>query len=472
MKYSLSFFALAALGSAQQFVLYSKGEDCDVVERSDPIVSPGSVSAHVHHFLGANTFDTQLSYEALQNADCTTVGAADGSGNAADKSVYWHPALYVEKKDGSGLMKIPVAGHKMYYRKAGDAGDDAREPFEFPNNFRMVAADPYLRGPATAGTTNIVEWKCFSANGVFADDEQFQNGGFPSGFADGSITDCANYPGLSGNVHFPHCWDGQPVNDDDPASHMTYPLGHAEYGKCPPSHPTRLPHIFMENLFDVHSVADKIDMTTLRLSNGDPTGFSYHADFFNGWDQGALPQLYATCPQGTYGNHDVGTCPSYKKQSKPRDDCKLPSYHHESVHEPGTCLPGCNPVTRTNPAPKRKAAALGVSTDSCDALAIAAAEPAQSQSKSKTQSKPKTYSMTQAQRVAPAAVVSSAAADKVDPVDPVDPASTDNVVIVQDITYETKIVTVTSRASPSPAPGPHKRHLHQHQHMGSHRRAA
>ena len=46
-------------------------------------------------------------------------------------SIYWHPAMYAEKKDGSGYMKIPTNGHKFYYKNAGEG--EPREPFEFPH---------------------------------------------------------------------------------------------------------------------------------------------------------------------------------------------------------------------------------------------------------------------------------------------------------------------------------------------------
>lgn len=131
MKYSTKFAAFAATAAAQQFVQYTPGGDDTSIQRIDPIVTPGNIAGHVHQLFGANRLSATLSYADLQKSDCTTVGASDGTGNSQDKSIYWHPAMYAEKKDGSGYMKIPTNGHKFYYKNAGEG--EPREPFEFPH---------------------------------------------------------------------------------------------------------------------------------------------------------------------------------------------------------------------------------------------------------------------------------------------------------------------------------------------------
>lgn len=354
MKTTGSLVAFAASAAAQQFVLYATADE-SASQRADPIIKPGGLSGHVHDFLGASSFAPELSYEGLQDTDCTTVGAADGTGNSQDNSVYWHPALYAKKKDGSGYMKIPTNSHKMYYRKP--AANKYAEPFEFPQGFRMVAGDPFLRSANNDTSTNsqsITQWKCHGQDS-FADD-----GGFPT-----TRGPCDAYPGLMGTIHFPHCWNGEDFNQDDPHAHMAYPEGNVESGDCPSSHPTALPHIFMENLFDMASVYDEIDPDSLALSQGDDTGYGYHADMFNGWVEGALPELFDTCPQGQYGNHDVGECPSYKPYTKSGSSCKLKNFFEENVAKPGANLCGCNPITSALYAPVLSVAKLGVSTDSC-----------------------------------------------------------------------------------------------------------
>lgn len=85
MKYTAQLAAFTAAVSAQQFVQYTPGGDDTAVERIDPIITPGSISGHVHQLFGANRLSPTLSYADLQKSDCTTVGAADGTGNSQDK---------------------------------------------------------------------------------------------------------------------------------------------------------------------------------------------------------------------------------------------------------------------------------------------------------------------------------------------------------------------------------------------------
>ena len=292
--------------------------------------------------------------------------------------------MYAQKADGTGYMKIETSGHKMYYKNAGtgtqlfvvrvcalmcvpanlssrNAGEP-REPFEFPHGFRMVAGDPFMRGPAPAdgGRQNITQWICHMSNGR----NQGTDGGFPTG-----ITNCDAYPGFNGAIHFPHCWNGDDYNPANPNAHMAYPDDNIQDGTCPSSHPIRLPHIFMENQFEINNIIDHIDTSTFVLAMGDETGYGWHADFFNGWDDGAIPELLNSCPQGDFGNEDIGGCPSYKGfTTKKADECKLPTtYKEKNLLNPGKVLPGCNPIVNTNPAPRLAISPLNMFTTQCKA---------------------------------------------------------------------------------------------------------
>ena len=81
---------------------------------------------------------------------------------------------------------------------------------------------------------------------------------------------------------------------------------------------------------------------------------------------GAIPQLLQ-CPQGKYGNEDVGSCPGFKKNSAPADQCKLKTFYPENVDAPGKALPGCNPISDQNPAPIYAPAPLGTYSTDCSA---------------------------------------------------------------------------------------------------------
>lgn len=130
------------------------------------------------------------------------------------------------------------------------------------------------------------------------------------------------------------------------------------------SHADRRP----SDQFNIHDVIDQIDTSTFVLAMGDETGYGWHADFFNGWDDGAIPELLKTCPQGQYGNEDIGGCPSYKGFATIKaEQCKLPGTYKENVQSPGKALPGCNPISDVNPAPKLAVSPLGVFTTQCKA---------------------------------------------------------------------------------------------------------
>ncbi len=370
---------LLAQASAQQFVMYTGSNEPDgddeSVQRADPILAPGSISQHVHQIWGSDAFAPEVSYESLQKATCTTVGDASGKGNKADKSIYWHPALYMEAKDGSGYLRIPTLGHKFYYKNAGTG--TPREPFEFPHGFRMLAGNPFLRAaPHDVSLQNITQWICHSSTGS----NQGTAGGFPNG-----VEDCDAYPGFNGAVHFPHCWNGDDFNPADPTAHVSYPVGDIEEGTCPKSHPIRLPHIFAENQFNLHSMVDKVKPNTFTLAMGDNTGYGWHLDFFNGWDDGAIPALLDQCPQGDYGNEDIGLCPNFEPWID-TNSCQLKTTYHEKVDSPGQNLPGCNPVSDTNPAPFYQTAPLGTYSTNCKLVSSGSAP-----SKPSPPSKPSTF---------------------------------------------------------------------------------
>lgn len=158
-----------------------------------------------------------------------------------------------------------------YHRNSGTG--TMRTPFEFPEGFRMIAGDMFLRAPREHSPTNkdnITQWICHESPAW----NQGNSGGFPDG-----VTSCTDYPYFNGAIHFPHCWNGKDYNAAKPYAHMSYPVGDIQNGPCPDSHPTRLPHIMMENDFDLSGIQGQFQENTFVLANGDPTGYSWHADF-------------------------------------------------------------------------------------------------------------------------------------------------------------------------------------------------
>ena len=70
---------------------------CDplTIQRSDPIVSPGEASSHVHVVVGGTGFKRTESNEDATKSKATTCN------KKLDKSNYWVPQLYHQKADST-----------------------------------------------------------------------------------------------------------------------------------------------------------------------------------------------------------------------------------------------------------------------------------------------------------------------------------------------------------------------------------
>lgn len=65
------------------------------IQRSDPIVSPGTMSSHVHAVIGGTGFQQTMSATTAPNSLDTTCD------KKLDHSNYWQPQLYHERTDGT-----------------------------------------------------------------------------------------------------------------------------------------------------------------------------------------------------------------------------------------------------------------------------------------------------------------------------------------------------------------------------------
>lgn len=80
------------------------------VERIDPILSPGTLSRHVHSIMGGNAFGWDLDYNKTQTSNCTTCGVSK------DLSNYWVPKVYFHAENGSYVSVEQVGGVNVYYQ--------------------------------------------------------------------------------------------------------------------------------------------------------------------------------------------------------------------------------------------------------------------------------------------------------------------------------------------------------------------
>ncbi|RAL60963.1 hypothetical protein DID88_010059 [Monilinia fructigena] len=101
------------------------------------------------------------------------------------------------------------------------------------------------------------------------------------------------------DVHFPSCYN--------PAAGLTNYKTNMDWptkGNCPEGW-VHTPHIFYEvyyntPLFDSQWTPGQGKQPFI-LSNGDPTGYSLHADFISGWDVETLQQIIDNCDAGDSG---------------------------------------------------------------------------------------------------------------------------------------------------------------------------
>jgi hypothetical protein len=81
-----------------------------------------------------------------------------------------------------------------------------------------------------------------------------------------------------------------------------------DHGICPPTHPKQIPHIFIEVNHGVINVPDQNSGGRFVFSQGDPTGYGFHADFQNGWDMDIQTYAVKNC-LNTVDFGQISACP-------------------------------------------------------------------------------------------------------------------------------------------------------------------
>lgn len=210
----------------------------------DPIVNPGTPSAHMHDFMGNRSIDSTSTFASASAAATTCALSGDRAG-------YWSPSLVAP--NGSF---VAVRRALVYYRNNPTKYGTTTA---FPPNFRLIAGGVGV-GPPNAG------WSC----------EQ-----------DASSMQATPVSCGSGlmvlHVKFPNCWDGVNTDSQNHRSHVVYPSSSG----CPSSHPVKVPEIFLHVRY-----APGASGSAYRLSDGTQ---SPHADFWNTWQQPSLVQKINEC---------------------------------------------------------------------------------------------------------------------------------------------------------------------------------
>lgn len=296
--------------------------DCRVshTSKNDPIVYPGGKdAAHWHVFYGNTMMD-----ENTNDANIRTRGNSTCFGGSVNKTGYWAPALIdtnsynpaTKEFDIVPALDDPVRrifGLQIYY-KAGLFGINSGDLEWFPPGLKMIAGGNPNTAPTGPSATLREPWKrvdfgCLPPNSGRTDV-------FYQGMAhlDRIPANCPPGHSIQASVTFPQCGavhpDGRPVLDtsEDPArypnndhrSHMTYPPeptrdGRVGANKCPASHPRTYPEIKEHFRWVVPATGSSGLRFSSDIYEGVPAGWTFHADWYNGWDPAIAQSIVDTC---------------------------------------------------------------------------------------------------------------------------------------------------------------------------------
>jgi len=306
------------------------------IDRSDPIVSPGQVSGHVHGILGGNNFDTTYDYNKTRQSTCSSCNVQ------ADLSNYWAPTLYWYNSTGDQTFHAINFYTRVYYLQRPGSKKETINPF--PAGFRMIAGNMMRR---TYNASNFqdqaVSFVCLDYNNDHSGDPNWAERG--DGFFKQQCPD-----GMRVQIFFPSCWNGKDLDTPDHQSHVAYPVDNYNGGNCPATHPVHLVSIFYEYIYSVADFPFVPGAINWVLSTGDTTGLSFHGDFQNGWDPSPSAPLSLAINQcGLETGGDVSKCPPLAaSMSGPISSACRPlnTVVDEPVgfNQPLKALPGCNPL--------------------------------------------------------------------------------------------------------------------------------
>lgn len=239
---------------------------------------------------------------------------------------YRTPSLHFVHTNGKTEVVPQVGGMLAYYLLLGD------DIQPFPEGFEVLAGDSRLRnftGPVPDPPTSdwnaedmtqvslgqkAIGFNCLNYNRA-PEGSRYRHFMPEKSYMDAN---CAN--GIRAEIFFPSCWDGKHVTSDDHKSHVVYP-NLIDGGVCPKGYETRLPSLFYETIWNTYAFKDKDGQFV--WSNGDPTGFGYHADFINGWNIDTLRAAVNDCtnPSGRVEDCKHFT-PSLQTEAE-QSECKI-----------------------------------------------------------------------------------------------------------------------------------------------------
>jgi len=241
----------------------------------------------MHQIVGGNAFTPTMPY-----TDISTLGSCTSCFFKEDLSNYWTANLYFQARNGS-FKRVPQianqfnegdnAGITIYYTSSGPNATTAFRP-----GFRMLAGDANRRTSEGLGKNMQQCYRCYTEKNF---------GGSPYSPCMDPKWDTEHFPkqrcvgGIRSNIIFPQCWDGKTLDAPNHQDHVAHPVGGPAAfpnvgGKCPESHPVKIPQVMLEVMWDTSGFNGPDDWPVdtnkqpLYLSTGDNSGFGQHGECF------------------------------------------------------------------------------------------------------------------------------------------------------------------------------------------------
>ena len=238
----------------------------------DPIVYPGQPGrSHLHAFFGNTGINAHSTAESIR-----TTGNSTCHGGIINRSGYWVPAT-IDVDTGAPVLPDGA----IFYYKTGYGYYNTAERRQLimtpPAGLRMITGSP-----STASATNAAGlWDCIRPGGATTRTRNIPGAECPDGSK------------IVAMIGFPDCWDGVNLDAPDHQSHMR----HSGSQVCPASHPVRILNISINITYKVtaKSRPQRWRLVSDMYDLAQPGGWSFHADWFNGWMQEFLEGIRNNC---------------------------------------------------------------------------------------------------------------------------------------------------------------------------------
>lgn len=200
----------------------------------------------------------------------------------------------------------------------------------------MISGDPKLRTlDPSSFAQQAVTFVCLDYTGVSSKYNELPAKQCPSG--------------IRSQINFPSCWDGKNIDSPDHKSHVAFLSTGPDNGTCnDPMFPITIPRLFLEVYWNTGDFEDFRDEAMAPnqpfvFSNGDPTGYGFHADFINGWEPSVLKKALDECHCNQYG--DPSCCADQHIFTlNHTTKCYITNTVDETTTGTLATLPGNNPV--------------------------------------------------------------------------------------------------------------------------------